>query len=127
MSDEEKAQKLEASKDEDGSTDDAAKKKKKKSKKPADESEDAETAGGEKMDIDTLCKSIAHLSATAPSTSTVVDLSSQRSKSSENGAEHAFWGTQPMRKPDGTDFRVKNCRKCRMQANDQAISSSIRD
>ena len=102
MSDEEKPPKLEECKEEDGSADDAAKKKKKKSKKPADDGEDTETAGGEKMDIDTLCKSIAHLSASAPSTSAVVDLSSQRSKSSESGAEHAFWGTQPMRKPDGT-------------------------
>jgi hypothetical protein len=110
---EEKPEKLE---DEDGSTDDA-KKKKKKSKKPADDSEGAESGSGEKMDMDTLCKSIAHLSAAAPSTSTVVDLSSQRSKSSESGAEHAFWGTQPMRKPDGTDLRVKICqiffRHCR--------------
>ena len=98
---EEKHPKYDADAEEEGSPDDANKKKKKKSKKPAGESESVEAAGGEKMDMDTLCKSIAHLSSTTSSPSTVVDLSSQRSKSSEGGAEHAFWGTQPMRKPDG--------------------------
>ena len=81
------------------SVDDSSKKKKKKSKKADDDEGDG--AGGEKMDMDTLCKSIAHLSSTTSGPSTVIDLSSQRSKSAGSSAEHAFWGTQPMRKPDG--------------------------
>jgi hypothetical protein len=90
------------------SVDEAAKKKKKKSKKVADGSEETDGAaeGGEKMDMDTLCKSIAHLSATStpgPVSETMIPPlhQIQRSKPADIAAEHAFWGTQPMRKPDG--------------------------
>ena len=90
------------------SADEAAKKKKKKSKKIADSSEEADAAadGGEKMDMDTLCKSIAHLSATSspgPVSEMMIQPHHQvqRPKPVDAAAEHAFWGTQPMRKPDG--------------------------
>ncbi len=90
------------------SGDEAAKKKKKKSKKVAEGSEEADAAaeGGEKMDMDTLCKSIAHLSSTSspgPVSETMIQPlhQVQRSKITDIAAEHAFWGTQPMRKPDG--------------------------
>jgi hypothetical protein len=89
------------------SVDDAAKKKKKKSKKVTDGSEetDGTAAGGEKMDMDTLCKSIAHLSATS-TPGPVVETLVQRSKTADIAAEHAFWGTQPMRRPDGEDVDI---------------------
>ncbi len=83
------------------SVDEAAKKKKKKSKKAADGSEETDgTSGGEKMDMDTLCKSIAHLSATS-NPGPVIETMVQRSKPADIASEHAFWGTQPMRRPDG--------------------------
>ena len=96
------------------SVDEAAKKKKKKSKKVADGSEEIDGAGegGEKMDMDTLCKSIAHLSATSTpgpiSEAMIQPLHQvQRSKPADTAAEHAFWGTQPMRKPDGANVSTR--------------------
>ena len=96
------------------SADEAAKKKKKKSKKVADGSEETDGAaeGGEKMDMDTLCKSIAHLSsasAPAPVSETMIQPfhQVQRSKPADIAAEHAFWGTQPMRKPDGATMSTR--------------------
>ncbi len=95
------------------SVDEAAKKKKKKSKKVADGSEETDAAeGGEKMDMDTLCKSIAHLSATSspgPVSETMIQPHHQvqRPKPADTAGEHAFWGTQPMRKPDGATVSTR--------------------
>ncbi len=86
-----------------GNASDGSLKKKKKSKKVADDGEeDGEGEGVDdsgKMDTETLCRSIAQLSAS--STPSQTHTNTQISAPPVSSNQHAFWATQPMRKPDG--------------------------
>jgi hypothetical protein len=81
------------------SEDDKKKKKKSKQVSDADGEVDGSSEPQAKMDTDTLCKSLAHLSAS--SSPAAAHSTPQQMLPAAPPGQHAFWATQPMRKPDG--------------------------